>query len=94
MSHKKWKPEVITGQAAPKPPDPDPVTAAFGRAVDRFVAAYYRTHKELNQDAALIVLMQYTAGDAITRGCPEPDYVRRLTELYRIERAARAPEGA
>lgn len=89
MSHKKWKPEVITGQAQPKPPDPDPVTARFGHSVDRFVAAYFRTHKELNQDAALIVMMQYVAALAITRGCPEDDFVRCLVDLYRMERDAR-----
>lgn len=89
MSHKKWKPEVIAGEAPPEPPDPDPVTSRFGHAVDRFVASYYRTHKELNQDAALIVLLQYVAGVAITRGCPEDDFVRCLVDLYRMEREAR-----
>lgn len=89
MSHKKWKPEVIAGDAQPKPTDPDPVTSRFGHSVDRFVAAYYRTHKELDQDAALIVLLQYVAGVAVTRGCPEDDFVRCLVELYRMELAAR-----
>lgn len=95
MSHKKWKPEVIAGEGKPKAPDPDPITGAFGHSIDRFVANYYRTHKELDQDAALIVLMQYVAGVAITRGCPEDDFVRCLVDLYRMERDARTrDEGA
>lgn len=91
---RKWKPEVIVGGGKPKPVDPNPMTSAFGHALDRFVADWYKRHPELNQDEALIVLMQHAAGVAVTRGCPEIDYVRCSTELYQMEHSARTKDGA
>jgi hypothetical protein len=91
---RKWKPEVIIGGGEPKPQDPNPMTSDFGHAVDKFVAGWYKRHPQLDQDAALIVLMQYVAGLAVTRGCPEIDYVRCSTDLYQMEAQARNKDGA
>jgi len=89
---RKWKPSVIVGGGQPKPVDPDPVTSAFGHALDRWVSDYLLRHTSLSKDAALIVLMQHAAGVAVVRGCPEPDYVRCSTDLYQMEHAARVPK--
>ena len=91
---RKWKPEVIAGGGQPKPVDPDPITSAFGHALDKFVAEWCKRHPELDKNAALIVLMQYTAGVAVTQGCPEMDYVRCSTDLYQMEQTARRKDGA
>jgi hypothetical protein len=91
---RKWKPEVIAGGGQPKPQDPNPVTSAFGHALDHFVAEWMKRHPELNRDEALIVLMQHTASVAIICGCPEPDYIRCSTELYQMEAQARNKDGA
>ena len=86
MAHKKWTPEVIAGGAAP---DRNPVTARFGRRLDQFVAEYAKRHPELGADEALIVIMQFAAGFAVTRGIPLSDYTRGSGELYSMEDAAR-----
>lgn len=89
---RKWRPRVIVGGAqspSVNPDDPNPVTSKFGHRLDEFVKNYLRAVPQLTADQALVVIMQFTAGLAVVRGCPEPDFVRLMGELYQSEQAAR-----
>jgi len=94
MSHKKWKPEVIVGGGADKPKDLDPTSAAFGRALDKFVANYCKAHPQLDHDVAIVVMIQHVAGVAVVKDWPKQDFVDGSRYFYEIEHHARKGEPA